>query len=126
MTTHWTIGADAADPPRLARFWALALGYEVEEGFDEPDNTSIVDPEGRLPAIGFLKVPEPKTSKNRFHVDLRVAHGLGADADREALVRTKVADLLAAGATQVREERYGPAFGHVVMLDPEGNEFCVA
>ena len=126
MTTAWTIGADAADPPRLARFWALALGYVIEEGFDEPDNTSIVDPEGRLPAIGFQKVPEPKTSKNRFHVDLRVAHGLGPDVDREALVRSKVAELLAAGATEVREERYGPELGHVVMLDPEGNEFCVA
>ena len=126
MTTAWTIGADAADPPRLARFWALALGYEIEEGFDEPSNTSIVDPDGRLPAIGFLKVPEPKTSKNRFHVDLRVAEGLAGDVGREALVRAKVAELLAAGATEVREERYGPELGHVVMLDPEGNEFCVA
>ena len=126
MTTAWTLGADAADPPRLARFWALALGYVVEEGFDEPDNTSIVDPEGLLPAIGFLKVPEPKTSKNRFHVDLRVAQGPGVDVDREALVRAKVAELVAAGATEVREELYGPDLGHVVMLDPEGNEFCVA
>lgn len=126
MTTAWTLGADAADPPRLARFWALALGYVVEEGFDEPDNTSIVDPEGLLPAIGFLKVPEPKTSKNRFHVDLRVAQGLAVDVDREALVRAKVAELVAAGATEVREELYGPDLGHVVMLDPEGNEFCVA
>jgi hypothetical protein len=126
MTTAWTVGADAADPPRLARFWALALGYVIEEGFDEPDNTSIVDPEGLLPAIGFLKVPEPKTSKNRFHVDLRVAQGLAPDVDREALVRAKVAELVAAGATEVREELYGTHLGHVVMLDPEGNEFCVA
>jgi len=126
MTTFWTIGADAADPPRLARFWALALGYVIEEGFDEPDNTSIIDPEGRLPAIGFLKVPEPKASKNRFHVDLRVAHGLGEEAEREALAQAKVAELLAAGATEIRTEHYGEAFGHVVMLDPEGNEFCVA
>ena len=71
-------------------------------------------------------MPEPKTSKNRFHVDLRVAEGSGPDVDREALVRSKVAELLAAGATEVREERYGPELGHVVMLDPEGNEFCVA
>lgn len=126
MTTFWTIAADAADPPRLARFWALALGYVIEEGFDEPDNTSIIDPEGRLPAVGFLKVPEPKTSKNRFHVDLRVAHGLGEEAEREALVQAKVAELVTAGATEVRTDRHGDELGHVVMLDPEGNEFCVA
>ena len=127
MTTFWTIGADATDPPRLARFWALALGYVIEEGFNEPDNTSIIDPEGRLPAIGFLKVPEPKTSKNRFHVDLRVAHALDVGpVERESLVHAKVAELVAAGATEVRTEHYVEAFGHVVMLDPEGNEFCVA
>ena len=53
MATHWTLGCDAEDPPRLARFWALALGYVVEEGFDGPDNTSLIDPDGRGPAIGF-------------------------------------------------------------------------
>ncbi len=126
MATHWTIGADAADPPRLARFWVRALGYVVEAGFDSPDNTSIVDPEGIGPAIGFLRVPEPKRAKNRFHLDVRVTHGLPDDADREAVVRATVEDLVAAGATEVRTELYDGALGHVVMLDPEGNEFCVA
>jgi len=38
-----------------------------------------------------------------------------------------LSSLGAAGATKVREETYGdPVFGHIVMLDPEGNEFCVA
>ena len=126
-TTHWTLGADAADPQRLAGFWALALGYVREPGFDEPDNASIIDPDDPSRAIGFLRVPEPKTSKNRFHIDLRVAHGLEVGPDeRESLVRAKVAALVAAGATEVREEYYREEFGHVVMLDPEGNEFCVA
>lgn len=127
MATTWTLGCDAADPPSLARFWALALGYVVEPGFDEPDNTSIVDPDGVGPAIGFLKVPEPKTAKNRVHVDIRPAgeQPVGADV-RERLIREKAAVLVGAGATWVREERYEEgAFGHVVMLDPEGNEFCV-
>ena len=130
MAIHWTVGADAVDPQRLAAFWALALGYVREPGFDEPGNASIIDPDDPSRAIGFLRVPEPKTSKNRFHLDLRVAHGLGEDADREALVRAKVEELVAAGATEVRTERYGApgdeVLGHVVMLDPEGNEFCVA
>jgi hypothetical protein len=47
-------------------------------------------------------------------------------AERERLIRAKVAELVVARATVVREERYGEDFGHVVMLDPEGNEFCVA
>ncbi|MCP3421296.1 VOC family protein [Nocardioides pinisoli] len=127
MATHWTLGCDAEDPPRLARFWALAPGYVVEEGFDGPDNTSLIDPDGRGPAIGFLRVPERKTSKNRMHIDIRVAGAPPWDPDeRERLVRETADRLEAAGATRVREERYGPDLGHVVMLDPEGNEFCVA
>ena len=132
MATHWTLGGDAADPHRLAAFWALALGYVPEPGYDEPDGASIVDPDGVGPAIGWLRVPEPKTAKNRLHIDIRVAGEPPWDrADREALIRAKVAELVAAGAVAVREERYdaaagGTVLGHVVMRDPEGNEFCVA
>jgi hypothetical protein len=72
-------------------------------------------------------VPEPKTSKNRIHIDIRVA-GSGAwdMAEREHLIRAKVSELVDAGATVVREEFYDEVLGHVVMDDPEGNEFCVA
>ncbi len=45
--------------------------------------------------------------------------------DRGRLIRAKVPELLR-GSTVVREEHYEDALGHVVMLDPEGNEFCVA
>jgi hypothetical protein len=127
MATLWTLGCDAADPQALARFWALALGYALEPGFDDPDNASIIDPDGVGPAIGFLRVPEPKTSKNRMHIDVRVAGAPPWDlTERERLIREMVGALVDAGATQVREESYDGALGHVVMLDPEGNEFCVA
>ena len=127
MATHWTIGADAADPRALAQFWALALGYVPEPGYDDPDGASIVDPDGVGPAIGFLRVPEPKTSKNRFHIDVRVAGEPPWDmAQRALLIQERAAVLEGAGASRVREERYGDDLGHVVMLDPEGNEFCVA
>jgi hypothetical protein len=97
MTTRWTLGCDAADPHRIAAFWAGALGYVAEPGYDDPDGASIIDPEGVGPAIGFLRVPEGKA-----------------------------AELTATGATTVREDSDGEHLDHVVMLDPEGNEFCVA
>jgi hypothetical protein len=126
MATYWTLGCDAADPQALASFWALALGYEKEPGFDEPGNASIIDPEGLGPAIGFLRVPEGKSSKNRVHIDIRVAgDGPWDMKKREQLIRAKVPALQAAGAKVVREEFYEQALGHVVMEDPEGNEFCV-
>ena len=127
MATRWTLGCDAGDPQRLAAFWALALGYVAEAGYDDPDGASIVDPDGAGPAIGFLRVPEGKTAKNRIHIDIRVAGEPPWEMiERARLIRAKVADLVAAGATAVREEHYGDDLGHIVMLDPEGNEFCVA
>jgi hypothetical protein len=127
MATHWTLGCDAADPHRIAAFWAGALGYVAEPGYDEPDGASIVDPDGRGPAISFLRVPEGKTAKNRMHIDIRVAGEPPWDmAEREKLIRAKAAQLATVGATTVREESYGEQLDHIVMLDPEGNEFCVA
>ena len=88
MATHWTLGCDAADPHALAAFWALALGYVAEPGYDDPDGASIVDPDGVGPAIGFLRVPEGKTAKNRMHIDIRVAGEPPWDmAEREQLIR---------------------------------------
>jgi hypothetical protein len=132
MATHWTLGGDATDPHRLAAFWAQALGYVPEPGYDDPDGASIVDPDGDRPAIGWLRVPENKTAKNRLHIDIRVAGEPPWDwAERAVLIRSKAEELVAAGGTEVREEVYADeagntVLGHVVMLDPEGNEFCVA
>ena len=127
MAIQWTLGCDAADPQRLARFWAQALGYVPEPGYDDPDGASLVDPAGVGPAIGFLIVPEAKTAKNRMHIDIRVAGEPPWDmASRARLIRGKAAELAAAGGAVVREEHYGEDLGHIVMRDPEGNEFCVA
>ena len=127
MATSWTLGCDATDPHQLAAFWAQSLGYVTEPGYDEPDGASIIDPDGKGPAIGFLRVPEGKAAKNRMHIDIRVTGEVPRDAtEREREIRAKVAQLFAAGAVVVRDHWYGDEFGHVVMLDPEGNEFCVA
>lgn len=127
MATSWTLGCDANDPHRLADFWAKALGYVAEPGHDEPDGASIIDPEGNGPAIGWLRVPEGKSAKNRLHIDIRVAgDGPWDMTERERLIRATVPELVALGATVVREEHDEESLDHVVMLDPEGNEFCVA
>jgi hypothetical protein len=97
-----------------------------EPGYDEPDGASIVDPDGKGPAISFLRVPEGKSAKNRFHIDIRVSGEPPWDmAERERRIRATAADLIVAGASVVGEQTYGPELGHIVMLDPEGNEFCV-
>jgi hypothetical protein len=135
---------NCADPAAQARFWALALGYvqapppagwDTWDAFltdhavpaDEwGDGAAICDPAGVRPAISFLKVPEPKRAKNRLHLDLKVSGGRHTDADeRERTIDAKVAELVAAGGAVHRREVVRERLDHVVMLDPEGNEFCV-
>ena len=105
MSIHWILGCDAADSHAIAAFWAAALGYVAEPGYDDPHGASLVDPDGTRPAIGFLRVPEGKTAKNRMHIDIRVAGGPPWDmAEREQLIHAKVFELVALGASVVREE----------------------
>ena len=144
MTTAWTITFDCHDARRQAEFWKVALGYAdapPPEGwatwadwarhFEVPeaeldDGASLVDPDGRLPRVGFLKVPEAKTAKNRMHIDLQVAGGRHVDqAVREERIRAMVDRLVAAGGTVQREHLFDGHLDHVVMTDPEGNELCV-
>jgi hypothetical protein len=115
---------DCRHPASLARFWATVLDdydvapYDDEElarlraiGVDDPedDPSVLVVAPGVVPRLFFNRVPEPKTVKNRVHLDVHAA-------DRDA----EVARLIAAGASEVgRHENW------VVMADPEGNEFCV-
>jgi hypothetical protein len=128
MAAYWTLTGDAIDPPRLAAFWKRALGYVDEQGYDFADGASLVDPDGKLPALSFLKVPEGKTAKNRLHIDIRVAREVSqVDPDhRDELIRAKSAELVTAGATVVQENTWEGHVIGVVMQDPEGNEFCVA
>jgi len=128
---------DCADAPRLAEFWKLALGYEDEpppppyqtreewlEQFDLPeddgDGAWLHDPAGVGPRLSLLEVPEPKTAKNRLHMDVRVSRGATGE-ERWARVSEKVAILTKAGGSVLSED---PGH-HVTMADPEGNEFCV-
>lgn len=137
------VTVDAADPGRLADFWALALDYVPQPpppGFDswsqladelglpeaERDAyTAIVDPDGSGPRIFFQRVPEPKTAKNRLHLDVNVAAGVEDPAERWQRIEAHTDRLTAAGATELARFPDDPKGAWVVLADPEGNELCV-
>ena len=130
---------DAEDPHRLCRWWAALLGYEVEDGHDFvsrllsdgviaenqvtrregrlyfADAVAARDSNGNGPRLYFQRVPEPKTAKNRVHLDVPVDPGA---LDRE------VERLEALGASLVGFNSH-PGHRWAVMADPEGNEFCL-
>ena len=93
-------------------FWAAALGYETAE--DKGDWIALRRAQDAAPLLGFQQVPEPKTVKNRVHLDLKPAH----DATMEA----EVARLEGLGARAVRLVTNGPDSVHTIMQDPEANE----
>jgi catechol 2,3-dioxygenase-like lactoylglutathione lyase family enzyme len=146
MATRMQVTIDCADPGRLARFWATALGYRLEEPPDgfatwqeywvsrglppeevEDGYDSIVDPDGVGPRVWFQPVPEAKVVKNRVHLDLDVGGGRTAPlAERRRRVDAEADRLVAAGATRFRvQSEEGVDHYGVVMQDPEGNEFCL-
>jgi Glyoxalase-like domain len=115
---------DCQHPASLARFWAAALdGFEVAP-YDEAelerlrangitdtedDPSVLVESPGSFPRLFFQLVPERRTSKNRVHLDLRAGD-----------VEAEVVRLTGLGARVLASHE-----GHVVLADPEDNEFCV-
>ena len=112
------LAIDAADPGRLARFWAAALRWEVAA---EGDGVANVWPQGyrypdpvALPLV-ILAVPEAKSGKNRVHLDLATESAAHQAAEVERLL----------GLGAVRADIGQGDMPWEVMADPEGNEFCV-
>ncbi len=99
--------ADSAEASHnIASWWAGVLGADLvddDHGYSYIDNI----PGTPFGTIDFIPVPEPKTVKNRIHLDLMTS-------DFDALV--------AAGATVLRADEDIPDW--TVMADPDGNEFC--
>jgi len=90
------------------------------------DGAYIQDPAGARPGISFLKVPESKVVKNRVHLDVQAGGGRSEPWEvRWPRVTEAVGRLVAAGATVILEDVHDGTPDHVVMADPEGNEFCV-
>ena len=109
---------DCADPYTLAGFWNQVTGYrEDPEDPNRPEHqeAALVRPDGQANLL-FIRVPEPKTVKNRVHLDL-----MPTDRTRDE----EVARLLALGATLVADHRRPDGTGWAVLADPEGNELCV-
>jgi predicted enzyme related to lactoylglutathione lyase len=104
---------DANDPVRLARFWAGALGWDID---DAHDPIGLVPNDGTTFRIIFNPVTEQKSSQNRLHLDLTTT---SIDDQHET-----VAQLLALGGRHV-DIGQDPDEGHVVLADPEGNELCI-
>jgi predicted enzyme related to lactoylglutathione lyase len=101
---------DAADPVALGRWWCEALGWVVVN--DDPHEFEIRPAPDRLPGLLFGTSDDPKTTKNRLHLDFR-------PDDRDA----EVERLVALGATHADIGQGEQTW--VVLCDPEGNEFCV-
>jgi hypothetical protein len=152
MSRQVQVTFDAHDPRALSTFWRDALGYahpgppgvEVPAGSDPLDawdvflerlgvppaerntRSAIEDPTGQGPRLFFQQVPESKAGKNRVHLDVRAAPGLTGEARMDAL-EVESERLVALGARRL--ERFEPqapfTAGHLVLADPEGNEFCL-
>jgi catechol 2,3-dioxygenase-like lactoylglutathione lyase family enzyme len=106
---------DANDPLRLARFWAEALRWEV--GDDTGEVVSLVPTDGTRFTIDFGRVPEPKSALlNRLHLDLTTT----SLEDQASTVER----LIELGGRHI-DIGQGPEETHVVLADPEGNEFCI-
>ncbi|HEV8089773.1 MAG TPA: VOC family protein [Actinomycetota bacterium] len=114
-----TLTFDTGDPVRVATFWAAALGYDLVD--PDPAGAYIADPSGQTRGIFFQPVPEPKTAKNRVHLDLRPSGTMREEVDRLRLLGATELDLVEKDASAVDGQ---PTFW-TVMQDVEGNEFCV-
>jgi broad specificity phosphatase PhoE len=112
------ITLDCVDPGALARFWAQALGAEVE--FVHDDWSAVVDPTGHAPRIVFQRVTAPARGKAAAHLDVQVG---------QADVASELARLTHLGAAVVGKvvlaETSPTPWTRFVLADPEGNQFCL-
>ncbi|MET9699588.1 VOC family protein [Streptomyces sp. NPDC006529] len=109
---------DASEPARLARFWSGVLGWEVAEGAgdDAGDGAVVLPLDDTGFRLRFVERHEPKAEQNRMHFDL-------TSTSLEGQRRT-VDGALERGGRHI-DVGQRPDEGHVVLCDPEGNEFCV-
>jgi len=105
---------DANDPQRLARFWVGVLGWG--KGDDANDGVALLPSDDTGFRIRFLPTHEPEAGQNRMHLDLT---STSVEDQQQTVARA-----LGLGARHI-DIGQRPEEGHVVLADPEGNEFCV-
>lgn len=109
---------DCADPDALADFWQEAIGFEVRTGDGDPYVTLSSSKLRRpLNHITLQRVPEPKSVKNRMHIDL-----FAGDVAAEVV---RLTNLGATVTSRLPEDATGDDLIFAEMADPEGHEFCV-
>ena len=105
---------DANDPLGLARFWAGVLGWEIAD--DPQDGVALLPGDDTGFRIRFLPTQEQKAGQNQMHFDLT---STSFEDQQQTVARS-----LGLGARHI-DIGQRPDEGHVVLADPEGNEFCV-
>jgi catechol 2,3-dioxygenase-like lactoylglutathione lyase family enzyme len=115
MTSHLVaLCFDANDPPHLARFWAGVLGSEMTD--DDQDGITLQPSDDTGFRIRFVLNKQPKIGQNQMHFDLT---STSLRDQQQTVTRS-----LGLGARHI-DIGQRPEQGHVVLADPEGNEFCV-
>ena len=138
MAQRVQVAIDCHDPERLAAFWASVLDYEqadppagyttwAEHALDQAQEPGefwikIRDPDERGPTLLFHSVAEPKTVKNRVHLDVKAP--VSGAGDRGKQVQAFIDRVIGWGGTKVRDVTDDAGY-FAVMYDPEGNEFCI-
>ncbi len=105
---------DANDPLRLARFWSGVLGWEMTD--DPHDGVTLLPGDDTGFRIRFVYTEELKSGQNQMHFDLT---STSLEDQQQTVARS-----LGLGARHI-DIGQRPEEGHVVLADPEGNEFCV-
>lgn len=107
--TEVELALDTADLAAVGPFWAALLTGSPDSLIGD----DVVDPSGRVPLLWFQHTDAHDTPRQRFHIDLWVAHDVAEE---------RIAAAVAAGG-RVVDDQNAPSF--VVLADPEGNKACV-
>lgn len=110
------IQIDCAEPEGLAAFWSQVLSVEIASRLGDPVQfVNLAAAEPSAPQVCFQRVPEPKTLKNRIHLDIAVDDVDVACARVERL----------GGRRRDAQDFHEHGYSWRRMADPDGNEFCL-
>jgi len=116
-TSLLAIVVDCRDPLSQANYWVAALGRQLSER--NAGEYEVSDPASGSTPLYFMNVPEPKTVKNRLHIDITTDGPLEDEVARLESLGGALVEMRQDPATLANPDTWA------VMQDPEGNEFCV-